>query len=102
MSLPKEEIQQALKQATTAQPKAQPAVLMHKEIDHSNVFSYTKIELDENFEQTWLDFRLIQLLGKRYYLEIFRIQTELTQEGHKTYVYVAKLRKEASAEASKQ
>ena len=80
-----EVIAQALRDADCAEPDIQPAILMNLNIDHTKVAEYQSAYLNG----AWAT-RLKELMDGGFV--VFRIQTELTINGHATMVYLAKMK----------
>ncbi|OGC88478.1 hypothetical protein A2419_01925 [Candidatus Adlerbacteria bacterium RIFOXYC1_FULL_48_26] len=78
-------IEQALRNAETAEPGIQPAILMNLNIDHTKVAEYQRTYLND----AWAP-KTKELMDSGFI--IFRIQTELGLNGHITYIYMAKMK----------
>ena len=79
-----EMIQRALAETDSSEANIQPAVLMHKNIDHDKVVGYTKCHVNGAWEKTFQNY------VKRGWV-VFRIQTEFSFTGHNTFAYLAKM-----------
>lgn len=75
----------ALRSAETGHPNIQPSVLMHRNIDHTNVIAYTSRHVNEHWES-----ELEKLIEVGWI--VFRIQTEFQINGHETFAYFAKMK----------
>ena len=82
---PHEVIHEALFAGETAEPGLQPAVLMHRDINHAKVAEYTSCYVNEPHQD-----RLTGLINDGWI--VFRIQTEFTSIGHMTMAYLAKMK----------
>ena len=80
-----EMIQEALRRAEYAEPGVQPGILMHKNIDHSQVAEYTSCYVNESWAP-----KIKQLIDCGWV--VFRIQTEFGINGHDTQAYFAKMK----------
>lgn len=63
----------------------QPSILMHRDIDHENVVGYTSCYVNDSWEK-----KLSELISNGWV--VFRIQTELSINGHKTKAYLSKMK----------
>ena len=78
-------IHEALLAAETAEPRLQPAILMHRYIDHDQVAEYTSCYVNGSWAP-----KLKELIDGGWI--VFRIQTELQINGHETHAYLAKMK----------
>lgn len=82
--------QQAVREAlllaqSGGEPALQPAILMHRNIDHDNVGEYAQCYVNDSWAPA-----LKKLIDDGFV--VFRIQTELDINGHVTYAYLAKMK----------
>lgn len=80
-----EMIRDALRNAETAEPGLQPAILMHQNIDHTNVGEYTSCHVNDSWAP-----KIKELIDGGWI--VFRIQTEFYLNGHETKMYLAKMK----------
>lgn len=78
-------ISRIMQAAKTARPGLQPAILMHKNIDHNNVAEYTNCYVNDSWAQ-----QLKELIDTGWV--VFHIQTEFHINGHETHAYLAKMK----------
>ena len=78
-------IRQAMLAAETAELGLQPAVLMHRNINHDQVAEYTSCYINAISAP-----KLKELIGDGWI--VFRIQTEFYINGHETHAYLAKMK----------
>lgn len=78
-------IQDALRDAETAEVGVQPCILMHRNIDHDNVGEYTSCHVNNSWAP-----KIKELIDDGWV--VFRIQTEFNLDGHATKMYLAKMK----------
>lgn len=78
-------IRDALRSAETAEPGIQPAILMHRNIDHDKVAEYTSCYVNDSWTS-----KLKELIDGGWI--VFRIQSEFGINGHETHAYLAKMK----------
>ena len=78
-------IQEALANAEASEPGVQPSVLMHRNIDHSQVGEYTSCYVNDSYAP-----KIKELIDGGWI--VFRIQTEFYINGHDTKAYFAKMK----------